>query len=227
MEAARFSFDELELEVDPDLIGPKVRAALTQGRYEGTERRALARLLVPEDIYFEIGAGMGVLSALAWRTLRAPGRIFAYEANPRLIPVIQRNWSLNGVEAEVHHCMLGHDVGSRSFYVSTEFWASSGTRRQNGGEVMVPQKDFIGELNRVKPTMLMMDIEGGEHELLMRRLPDCLRKIVVEIHPAVIGRRAATDIVENLILQGFLIRFDASHGLVMAFERELRVVPSG
>lgn len=217
----RFCINDVVIEIAQSELGPNVTTALANGQYEGKEFAALQKLLKADDTFFEIGAGVGYLSSAAWKTLRTPGRIFAYEANPIMIPVIQRTWELNGVDGQLINCILGDGEGMTSFNVSREFWASSATVSTNVKQVVdVAQRDFASELARTRPSVLVMDIEGGERDLLLGRpLPLFVRKIIVELHPNFIGGRICSEIVKHLLQQGFTLCFDALRGTVFSFQR--------
>ncbi|HKY92195.1 MAG TPA: FkbM family methyltransferase [Nevskiaceae bacterium] len=217
----KYVLNGIHIELPDAVSGPAVSAALANGKYEHKEAGALQKLLSPDDIYFEVGAGVGYLSTLAYKTINKPGHVFAYEANPSLIPVIQRTWELNGVSAVVENCVLGDGEGSVQFNVSNEFWASSATvATHKARKVEVRRRDFGAELAAARPSVLVMDIEGGERDLLLgRSLPLSIRKVVVEMHPQFIGPRTCSEIVKQMLHQGFTISFDLLKGPMFAFWR--------
>jgi FkbM family methyltransferase len=155
-------------------------------------------LLRPGDTYFELGGGVGFVSTLAARIVRDPSRVHVYEANPELIPTIERTWAANGVGGSVYNCMLGTGKGEHKFYVSQAFWASSGQIDYGRSRViMVPQRDFLKQLEFKEATFVLMNIEGGEGELLIRTLPARVRVVVAEFHPRIIGQATVEALWAN------------------------------
>ena len=71
--------------------------------------------------------------------------------------------------------------------------------------IRVPVMSFHDELKRIRPTYLMIDIEGGEIELLARALPHHVRAVCVETHPAVTGEDALSRTMVSLIEDGFVL----------------------
>jgi FkbM family methyltransferase len=216
-----FKVRDVVLEVDSRSLNPPLTAALTEGRYEGSEAHALQVLLRPDDVYFELGAGLGFMSTLAARVVTDPERIHVYEANPELIPVIEKTWAANGVAGNVHHCMLGTGKGEHEFHVSRAFWASSGQIAYGGSRtITVPQRDFLKQLEKRAATFVMMDIEGGERDLLVKKLPSRVRAVVAEYHPHIIGADVVESLWANLESQGFAVAESASDRKVRSYVRE-------
>jgi FkbM family methyltransferase len=220
MPISAFTVQGVVLEVDSRTLNPPLVAALSEGRYEGSEAKALNLLLRPDDVYFELGGGLGFMSTLAARVVTDPARLHVYEANPELIPVIEKTWATNGVAAHVHHCMLGSGKGEHEFHVSRAFWASSGHIAYGGSRtITVPQRDFLKQLEKRAATFVMMDIEGGERDLLALTLPPRVRAVVAEYHPQIIGTDTVEALWANLESQGFSVAEEATDRKVRSYVR--------
>jgi FkbM family methyltransferase len=216
-----YVLQDVRIEIDAASITPPLDAALREGRYEHQEARALTLLLQPGDTYFELGGGVGFISTLASRIVRDAARIHVYEANPALIPAIERTWAANGAAGAVYNCMLGTGKGEHDFFVSKAFWASSGQIDYgNARRIRVPQRDFLRQLEKKEATFLMMDIEGGEGELLEKTLPARVRAVVAEYHPRIIGEDKVRALWTRLEEQGFRLVPEASTPMVRAHVRE-------
>jgi FkbM family methyltransferase len=210
-----FTVRSVKLEIDERSLNRPLEGALESGRYESIEADAVEKMLKPGDIYLELGAGVGFTSTLAWRIVRDPLRIHAFEANPALIPVIRATWAANGADGQLYKCLLGKGQGERTFNVSKAFWASSAHIAYGSGrEIVVEQRDFLK-----RATFLMMDIEGGEGDLLDETLPPLVRTIVAEYHPKIIGEERVKALWANLESQGFRFVPEASEGMVRACVR--------
>jgi len=189
------------IEVAPDAT-PALRRALYSERYERGEARCVLLRVEPGDVVLEIGAGLGLLSTLC--ALRVGSeRVTAYEANPALIPRIRATHSANGVAPQLVHAVLARNAGEAELWVEGEFVASSLLRRSNSAtRVRVPQHAASEVIARVKPSCLIVDIEGGEVELLPAIDLRGVRKLILELHPDRIGETRAAMLVTWLTAQG-------------------------
>jgi hypothetical protein len=109
------------------------------------------------------------------------------------------------------------------FYLEKNFWSSLTVKRSDDAKcVQVKSIDINEEINQVKPTFLIVDIEGGEKELIpmIDFKNNNIQKIIIEIHPHVIGEYKASKIIEYLIVNGFSMNFKETKGIVFMFERE-------
>ncbi len=119
------------------------------------------------------------------------------------------------------NAVLTNDGGSnRRFYVREDFWGSSLLPSPGAREITVPARPFLAELERVGATYLVVDIEGGEAELLTPPLPASVRAVCVEVHPERIGDAAVEDLIEHLKGQGFILDRRSSGAQVLFLSRE-------
>jgi FkbM family methyltransferase len=180
-------------------------------RYERGEARCVSLRLERADVVLEVGAGMGFISALC--ALRVGGeRVTAVEANPELLPRIRATWAANGVAPALVHGALAREAGEATLLVAREFAASAlrGVEAEDAidaaGEreaVRVPQLAVNELLARVRPTCLVVDIEGGEAELLPAIDWRGVRKLILELHPHVIGEAKTRELLALLAARGF------------------------
>ncbi len=201
-------------------ITPPIRRDIYFGEYERKEVEIIRQRLTNNDIVMEVGAGIGFLSAFCARAIGGQ-RVFAYEANPALMDVIRQIHTDNGVAPTVKNVLLGQGDGEREFFLEKDFWASSLIRSDSTTEVIrVPQIDLNAEINRVAPSFLIVDIEGGEYEFFQLADLAKVQKICVEVHPHVLGNRSISEIVARLIDQGFSLDFGCMRKNVLFFSRE-------
>jgi len=181
-----------------------VRHQIYSERYERGEARCIVARLEPDDVVLEIGGGIGFLSTLCAQRIGSE-RVFSYEANPELIGWSERTYELNGVFPTLTSAMLGQTSTQRVLYVESEFVSSSTLRRSSQGKkILVPQLEVNREIERVNRSMLVMDIEGGESELVPAINWRGIRKVVLELHPGVIGKDGAEKVMSHLLDAGFL-----------------------
>jgi len=206
----------------PHVIRP-IREELMTGRYEVPEITALEALLRPGDRLLEIGGGLGVVSGLAARAV-PDAVIESYEANPDLIAAIRELHALNGLSGIALHNRLlvpgGGGGATRGFHLHWSFAESSMVPGQGKARsVEVETEDFATKLAQFRPDILVVDIEGGEDELLSGADLRGLRAMVLELHPRVIDRAAERRILDACHAAGLYPRFDLSSANVAAFER--------
>lgn len=159
---------------------------LLAGMYEASESRSLRTLIGPKDRILEVGTGLGVIGCMAAQLANA-GEVLSFEANPKLVELARETIRANKVKnIHVRSGILAEEAGSASFYVAPNFWASSTTPHPEWPQIQVETHPILDVLNAFPPTCLVMDIEGGEYELLpLPALAQCetLQKLVVEFHP--------------------------------------------
>jgi len=200
-------------------VTPEIRAALYAERYERGEARCVVARLERDDVVLEIGAGMGYISTLCARMIGSE-RVTSYEADPTLIPTIRRTYELNGVAPTLIHAILADRHGTTSFFVDEQFvYSSTHPRSRAAREITVPQLDVNAEVRRIRPTCLIMDIEGAESELLPRIDLRAIRKIIIELHPRHIGHARGEELIGLLAAQGFVVHRSISSARKKYLER--------
>jgi FkbM family methyltransferase len=198
---------DLQVNLD-DWMTPTIHHALASDRYERIERDMVEAGCRPWDKVVEIGAGLGVISAMCAR-ICGNDSVVAYEANPRMIGKIEETYRLNDVRPNLHNVILGEKDGEQELYIHPDFWESSTIISQSKvwrpeATVKVPVWAAHDALCNV--TMLICDIEGGEAELFKSLgLPESIKKIVVETHPHVIGKKATDRLMADFYSAGFTL----------------------
>ena len=210
----------VELPLRDPAITPPIWRDIYFGNYERKELDVIQRRLAPSDRVMEIGAGIGFLSAYCARVVGGE-RVHAYEANPSLIPIIQRVHARNGVGVEVVNALLGSGSGECDFFVEKDFWASSLVRRSPAAHcIRIQQRDLTDELRRVAPSFLIVDTEGGEYQLLRGAELAGVQKLCIEVHPDVLGNARLSELFSDLIKTGFALDFSLMRKNVFFFSRE-------
>lgn len=211
--------------LDVPITGPHIIKniidELMAGRYELPEIEALSRLMRPGDRVLEVGVGLGVVSGLAAKAV-PDAQIECFEANPELIDPIRELHALNGLtNITLHNAILVRGPGgeSRDFHLHRSF--AEGSLIQTSGTVrtvQVPTVSFEEKLAGFAPDILVVDIEGGEDELLSGLDLSGLRALVLELHPAVISRAAEARIHAACLAAGLYPRVELCSANVVAFE---------
>lgn len=200
----------------PENSTQKLEHALYYGYYEDNELETVISQIEPCDVVMELGTGLGLLSTFCAKKISSE-RVFTYEANPKLEPIIQQNYALNQVNPNLQICMLGSQAGEKEFYISDNLWDSSKIKyNKNLQEIQVAVKSFNDEIKKINPSFLIMDIEGGEYDLCQYADFHNVKKLAMELHEDLIGTGNAEFVKSKLEANGFRLNQEFSYK-----EREL------
>nr|WP_246723703.1 FkbM family methyltransferase [Rhizobium sp. ARZ01] len=195
------------------------------GKYERKEIKAILNCLKGGERVLELGGGIGYVSTVVCKH-RNPSSYDVVEASPRMIPVIKDTHELNGVgSARVHHCIATSDKdalerGYYEFNLGKNFLASSITNiRNTDGVAQVPTVSIAKFMEEQKPQVLIADIEGAEVGLLTDVDISCLDRIILEIHPKIVGPAGIKSIFDDMSKHGFTYDASTSIGVVVSFMR--------
>lgn len=175
--------------------------------YEINERQALNAVLDPDLPVIDCGASLGVVACLVNRRLAHPERHVAVEANPDLLPVLERHRVMNGARFQVLHAAVAYGASQVAFNVSGSSLAGSlaGT---GGRRVFVPAVTLreVADRYGFERFGLLCDIEGAEMDILRHDealLVDRARWVVMESHIGPDGRDLSADVVAWFTARGF------------------------
>ena len=189
-----------------DHIQPYQAVWIYSGDYERGESKIVRKFLEPDDVVLELGTGLGFIAMLCARKIGAD-RVHTFEANPAMEPRILENFRLNNLFPHLQICMLGVEAGEVEFYQDPEFCKSSSLRPDGDARVTrTAVRPLNDEIRRIRPTFLIIDIEGGESEIF-QILDDFgdVRKVAIEVHPHLIGQEKVDFIRQRLVDAGFVI----------------------
>jgi FkbM family methyltransferase len=172
----------------------------------------------------EAGAHMGYVTLQAARAVGPSGRVFAFEANPRAVPLIERNLTANGLNEQVTVVPLAlADVPGRHAFFLSGGGDTSSLHEPEGAseriEVTVTALDQWLDPS-VRVAVVKLDIEGGEaaalrgmRETLARAGPGLV--VFAECNPSMLERSGSStsELVEILQENGLDVRWiDESRG---------------
>ena len=207
----------------PEIIRGKVRRLLRTNGYEAKEAEAALRIVKKDDVVLELGAGIGYMSTLV-ATKRAIKSVHSFEANPHLIPYIQKVHAANNVRnAHVTNAILGTRKGTVDFFVRDPMLGSSMDVLE--GEVDPPsiKVDVLNAktvFKEIKPTVLICDIEGAEADLIPKLDLTGIRAAILETHPQWIGPAGINTVFKAFMDAGLAYYHRGSHGKVLCFRNQ-------
>jgi FkbM family methyltransferase len=199
-----------DLRLDVSALSLTARNRLLNVGYEIPERQMCGEFLAPDDSVLELGAGIGFIALFCQKKLGVKDYI-ACEANPRTFELLRRNYALNGVDSAIWNLALAPTNGQIELEVSNEFWEHSlirnGDSKTGRKTTSVPAARFDTLMNKAggKPNTLIIDVEGAEQFIEYEQIPDRIEKIIMELHPRIIGVERTYDIVARLIHQKFRV----------------------
>jgi FkbM family methyltransferase len=195
-------------------LDPRFEMIYADGKYETPMQKMLSRYLKPGDVFYDIGAHIGIVSLFGARLVGNAGTVFAFEAEPDNTGRIEEHVARNGL--------------SQIQVISRAVWSSSGPLRfsrassqssRNQGAVATGQPaegentielpavtldDFVKEHSL--PALIKIDVEGGEAEVLrggesvfMKAKP----VVICEVHHA----QAALDVKKWLEDRNYAIEW--------------------
>jgi FkbM family methyltransferase len=205
---AQIDYHGIKLQLDCLPVG--MQSVLLSGNYELPEIKILPELITEDDRVLEIGAAIGFLG-LFCRNIIKVKELVSVEPNPGTIAYLQRNYELNGLKPVIIPAAMTPVDGPISFHVTDMFWCDSLVSRTDTSsphQITVAGLSFGSLVKRagIEFNALIMDIEGGEQHLPVNSLPPHVNKVLIEIHPEVIGARQAYGVLESLIQAGFKVQ---------------------
>ncbi len=170
-------------------------------------------LLRPGDHVIDVGANIGYYIIVANQVVGDRGRFLAFEPLPSNYAVLKRNADRLGQDrVRVWPWAIGANNETAPFYESdVPNWGSliSNERLAPGRSISVDVKrldDVVETVSGFQPTVLRMDIEGGElmalagaQELLRTYRP----LLFIEFHTFAIGVEALRSTLEELLALGY------------------------
>ena len=183
-------------------IPRSVRSMLFKGTYETHECDLLERTVRSGERVLEIGAGIGLVGLIATR-LCGEGNVLSCEANPDLELIIWKNYRLNGWVPNLMMRAVTSDGRDLPFFRSSNVLSSSALDRGLTGDKLVVESIAINDLiDRHRPSVVIMDVEGGETELLAAADLTRVRAIIVEMHSHIVGKEKIATLTKNTEAKG-------------------------
>lgn len=164
-------------------------------------------------VIFDVGSHIG-LSILFFKKKYPKSKIFAFEPNPNVFPLLEENISQNGLSGiEIHNVALGLNEDKRSLFIDSSKTNAFSTssflpNAWNGKQKTLPIKIQVKKLStflNIKCDLLKMDVEGAEYEILKELVEsgkvEFIQNIVFEYHP--ISKNRIKKIKQLLVENNF------------------------
>lgn len=205
-------------------FNPKDSKAVWMGLHEPLVQEAVSINLSQGQVAWDVGAHIGYFVLLMARIAGRGGRVVGFEPDPQNYELLVRNIEINGLGDRVVARMqaLGATQGRGEL---EQGWQSSYSKVVAGeeGAVAVSTLDHaVYEEGEPPPDMLLVDVEGGEHDVLRgaaRFLEERSPVLIIEHHGE------AESLTRRLAALGYDVTdVDESH---MLFRKPGRATVSG
>jgi FkbM family methyltransferase len=210
-----------------DISHPRVAPVADDFRrniYEGREARLVHQVVRPHHRIIELGTCTGFLAMQVARII-GPDRVWCYEASRENAVLALHHFSLNGLPIALSNAAVlsRRSAAGRTttdLFVSPSLVSSSLLPIPRRETVPVPVAVFEEEVARHQANFLIMDIEGGEVDLLGTAELDPITGIIMETHYRKAGIAATDAMVKRLYDRGFRINLRNSGSEVLHLYRE-------
>lgn len=196
------TIDGVTISTDPAGISKQVRNGLFKETYEEPERILIREALTSADRVLEIGGGVGFVSLLCAK-ICGPQNVLTYEANPKMVATIQRNYALNNLTPTLRSKAVTAREREVTFFISDNIISSSLHEREEGRPQTIPADPLDEIVAEWKPTAIVMDVEGAETSILPASALSGVKKLILELHPHIVGETAIADLKAYLQKLGF------------------------
>jgi len=149
------------------------RAYFSGGYYQQDITRLLLQLLCPGDQYVDIGANIGMTALLAESRIGATGKGLAFEPNPVAFARLKEHLEINGVtNFRLVPCAVADCESTGHLFVPDDetllgTLAPQANAAGSSVEVRtVRAESYTSDMDRSKPTLIKIDVEGYEVQVL-------------------------------------------------------------
>ncbi|WP_306142696.1 FkbM family methyltransferase [Roseibium sp. MMSF_3412] len=199
------TIEGVRLTAEREFVPASIRKQLLQKRYETPEYLLVSAAVKPTDRVLELGAGIGFIS-LVCAKICGPENVLSYEPNPQMQRVIEKNYALNRLQPNLRNRLVSVEAGTTDFFVSENVLSSSMIDRNLGSKTKLQADAMSDVVAAYQPTVIVMDVEGAELELLRNCSLDGVSKIIVEMHPTIVGHDEVAKLLDFLSDKGLETR---------------------
>ena len=153
--------------------------------YEPDKQLAFKLFLEENDVFFDVGANVGLHSYYV--AMHIPSaKIYAFEPLTENVEYIRQTIKNNNLLAiELIESAVSDKNGETSFDVNTDNSRGNITNTPTGLKVSLITLDQFCKENRVNPSLLKIDVEGAEGDVLKgseNLIASCRPTFIVELH---------------------------------------------
>ena len=211
----------LDVPITSNDVSDVIWSALRAGAYEAKEARWAVKAVRPGDRILELGSGLGIVTSLLAGVEGV--QVMAFEANPDVVRLAERVIKANNRENVTLNqgLLTAGPPRDFEFYLRKDFWMSSLLEHQGPYDDTMQVKSLnIDEfVTRAEISLIVMDIEGAEHELLKHANLPGVERVFLEFHDHLYGLPGIKDITAAMADKGFAYDPRGSSGACVLFSR--------
>lgn len=160
---------------------------LVRGHYEQAEQKLIAKYMNPQLPVIELGGSLGIISAYIGLVIEPTTPHTIVEANPKLIPILERNASARdgGKFTKIINAAVSTQAPELEFPVTDDYLGNRIDSNQPTETVLVQTINLSRLTEGLERYTLIMDIEGAEFDILRNdavALQGC-QLAIIEVHP--------------------------------------------
>ena len=199
-------YDNIFFPYDKNLMDEKRLIAIASGAMEREEILTSIKYFDQDDIIVEFGCGLGISSSLIQNKLKT--KMFCFDANSKAVSYANKLFKINNLNLTALNIALG-DGKKNVFFVNDDYLLSSFDKpnKKNFNVVNVNTNSLKQIIKKFKPTAILCDIEGAEKKYFDPTKLANVKKIVIELHPNVYGKKKLKEIISNFEENNFKLIF--------------------
>ncbi len=189
--------------------------------YEYGERFFSEKLLLKGDKVIEAGTSIGILTGVISNIIGSDGKLITIEPDINLIKIAESNNILHKNIIFLNGMLITDSKSNIEF--QPDGWLGGKVvdvnNKNNNNVKSIPIIYLKDLITNHTPNALVLDIEGEELGLINTKIPCCIKKIIIELHPNIYGESSCYQIQEYLINQKF--DFQGKHENIYSYLRSI------
>jgi len=199
--------------IPKELTSLNGRGYFALNNYEKSEQQILKSFDFKDYAILEMGGCLGVISCLLNKTLRDPEKHIVIEANPKIIPYLEKNKILNNCSFSIENKIIS-DNDEETFYFGDSIVSGSLDTNKNSLEKVLIKTTSIDKLQNqysIHFNAIIMDIEGGEYYFFKtnQKFLNQIEVIMIEKHSSILSSDKIKEYEKILISNNFKIKIQA------------------
>lgn len=193
---------------------PAKWARYFESNYEHENAKFILDECKSDDVVFDIGAHIGLMSVTLAKSVIPIGKVYSFEPTPHTFKILKDVVKLNTLIDTIIpvNMAIGNSIGTMNFYLAPEEGNNANSLVSKNHRDRVPVKIEVTTLdafihqNRInKLNFLKIDAEGSEYDVLMGGLETIRKfmpKIILAIHPPLIENNGQKpEMIFDLLIQ--------------------------
>jgi FkbM family methyltransferase len=158
--------------IDPVIDNGVEKSIFYTGTYEAGTLDIFSKILKPGDVFFDVGANIGLMTLFASKAVGVSGEVHSFEPEPDTFRILSKNIEINNAEnIKLNNIALGSEQKEGLIYPNMEInrGASSIVKQDGsvGKKIRINTLDqYLKNVSPLNIKLIKIDIEGYELEML-------------------------------------------------------------